>query len=349
MSDRPCSTDQNRRLVTELLARPDARGVLLAASRDPDAKLTFVLTRPLQDRSHRDGSALAVKIPVTANAGRAVECEARMLVELRRMGLGDLGMTVPRYVESMHVGGRPVLVATALEGTPMSVGYHQWLHTARRECVRDDFRLALGWLSKFQSATGRDSGPLTWGEEVGESLRGRWDGHPKLDAALARVAAAQQQFDTTPVVRTAVHGDFWFGNVLVSGGHVKGVVDWEAGTTDGWPLRDLARFVLSYLLYLDRHTRPGHAVPGHRSLHRTGFAPGVVYGLLGRGWMPRVTRAALMDGLAGLGLPAQWWYAVALAGIGEVAASANDDEFGAGHLEVLAGLPMRPRRYREIR
>lgn len=349
MSQQPNASEYSRRRVADLLAHPDARGVLLAASRDPDAKLTFVLTRPLEDRGRRGCSPLAVKIPVTAHAGTAVEHEGRMLVELRRMRLGDLARTVPRYVESMHVDGRPVLVSTALAGTPMSVGYHQWLHTARHGCVRSDFRLALGWLAEFQSATAHESRPLTWVDEVAEALRGRWDGHPDLDAALARLASAQRQFAGRPVPRTAVHGDFWFGNVLVADGEVGGVVDWEAGATDGWPLRDLARFVLSYLLYLDRHTRQGRAVLGHRSLRRTGFAPGVVYGLLGRGWMARVARSALVEGLSGLGLPAKWWYAVALTGIGEIAASANDDEFGAGHLELLAGLPMRPRRYRGAR
>ena len=349
MSDKPFPSGHSRRRAADLLAHPGSRGVLLAASRDPDAKLTFVLTRPLDDRGRRECSPLAVKIPVTAHAGNAVEHEAKMLVELRRMRLGDLARTVPRYVESMHVDGRPVLVSTALTGAPMSVGYHRWLHTARPDRVRSDFRVALGWLAEFQAATAHESRPLTWGDEVADVLRGRWDGHPDLDAALARVSVAQQHFAGAPAPRTAVHGDFWFGNVLVADGTVRGVVDWEAGAADGWPLRDLARFVLSYLLYLDRHTRPGHAVLGHPSLRRTGMAPGVVYGLLGRGWMARLARSALMEALSGLGLPTTWWYPVALTGIGEVAASANDDEFGAGHLQLLAGLPIRPRRYRGLR
>ena len=32
---------------------------------------------------------------------------------------------------------------------------------------------------------------------------------------------------------TAVHGDFWFGNLLSRGGEVTGVVDWEAGAAQG--------------------------------------------------------------------------------------------------------------------
>ena len=78
-----------------------------------------------------------------------------------------------------------------------------------------------------------------------------------------------------------MHGDFWFGNLLVAGDAVTGVVDWENGGVTGCPLRDLARFPLSYSLYLDRHTRPGHRVLGHRRLRRAGFGPGVRYALLG--------------------------------------------------------------------
>ena len=61
-----------------------------------------------------------------------------------------------------------------------------------------------------------------------------------------------------------MHGDFWFGNLLTRDGVVSGVVDWEHAAAQGSPLRDAVRFVLSYSLYLDRHTRPGRRVLGHR-------------------------------------------------------------------------------------
>ena len=70
-----------------------------------------------------------------------------MLVDLRRMCTGPLVSTFPRYVESVHVEERSALVSTALPGAPMSVGYHQWLHTARRSRVAADFRRADAWLT----------------------------------------------------------------------------------------------------------------------------------------------------------------------------------------------------------
>jgi hypothetical protein len=251
---------------------------------------------------------------------------------------------VPRYVRSVPVDGRSVLVATALPGTPMSVGYHSWRHTARPTAVRSDFTIAGRWLRELQDVTAHDGHKITWPTEVADALRGRWDGHPRLERALARLVAASSHLGDQTIPTTVVHGDFWFGNVLVADGRVTGVVDWESGSGSGCPLRDLARFALSYSLYIDRHGRPGRRVPGHPGLRRVGFAPGVAFALLGEAWFPRETRRFLGDGLERLGLPRWLWYDVALTGIGEVAASANDDDFGVGHLELLASLPCHPRR-----
>jgi hypothetical protein len=319
-----------------------ARGVLVAASKDPDAKLTFVTTSGPGTRVEQ----LAVKIPTTRQATAAVEAEGRMLVGLRRLPLGALVDTLPRYVESLNQGDRAVLVSTVLPGSPMGVGYHHWMHTARPSAVRRDLTRANVWLRAFQRATNGPDTTLTWVGDVRDDLRGRWDGHPLLEPALARLMVAHEHLDGLRAPTVAVHGDFWFGNVLVSGDRVSGVVDWEAGALRGCPLRDPARFALSYCLYLDRHTRPGHRVPGHPGLRHAGFGAGIGYGLLGTSWLPRLVRSFLADGLEAVGLPRSLWYDVALAGIGEVAARANDESFGAGHLALLASLPTRPRRVR---
>jgi len=326
------------RRLHDLLGLP--RGVLITASRDPDAKLTFVVTRQLPGTS--GSTRVVVKIPVTAGAAESVDREGRMLVDLRRMCTGPLLRTFPRYVQSVVVEERSALVSTALPGAPMSVGYHQWLHTARRSRVAADFRRAEAWLTAFQTDTHLGDKPVTWPAETEDALRRRWDGHPCLDLALRRLQVARSHLGGRIAPTTAVHGDFWFGNVLVSGDAVTGVVDWENGGVTGCPLRDLARFPLSYALYLDRHTRPGHRVLGHWALRRGDFGAGVRYALLGGGWLTCLVRGFLREGLLRLGLPPEHWYDVALVGIGEVAATANDEEFGRGHLMLLAGLPDSP-------
>lgn len=321
-----------------LLEEPEARGVLICSSRDPDAKLTFLVTdgSPGKDR-------LAIKIPSTDAAGSAVDAEISALVDIRRLGLGSLSATVPTYVVSLDLGGRPVLVSSAVTGCPMSIAYHRWHHTARKNLVAADLAAAFGWLEPFQTTTARGAAPTDWPGYVMQALRARNYAHPDLDDALARVESAAGRLEGQVMPVTAVHGDFWFGNVMIHRGVVSGVVDWEAGASQGSPLRDAVRFVLSYGLYLDRHTRPGHAVVGHPGLRRTGFGPGVAYALNGAGWFPDLVEATLSRHLERLGVDPSLWYDAALIGIGEVAAFANADDFGAGHLELLAGLPHRPR------
>ena len=79
-------------------ARSGPTGVLFAASRDPDAKLTFVECRT-------DGNGVAVKLPTTEGAGGSVAREGRLLVGLRCLPLGRLATTIPRYVRSAELAG----------------------------------------------------------------------------------------------------------------------------------------------------------------------------------------------------------------------------------------------------
>ena len=112
----------------------------------------------------------------------------------------------------------------------------------------------------------------------------------QLGPLAARLASA-----STP--RTVVHGDFWAGNLLVTGDTVTGVVDWAAGELSGEPLRDVARFALSY----SPVSRPAYPPrpPGRgpsRACARTAGAPGSGYAITGQGWFgdarPRLRRRA---------------------------------------------------------
>lgn len=333
-------TEWSRDPAARLLEEPEAKGVLICSSRDPDAKLTFLVTDEAPGRDR-----LAVKIPSTDAAGLAIDAETHALVEIERLGLGPLSPTVPKYVVSLDLEGRLVLVSTAVVGSPMSIAYHRWPHTARESEVTADFAAAFSWLESFQTATTQEPSPPTWSTLVLSAVRERLHGHPGFDVAVARLESAAERLDDCVMPSTAVHGDFWFGNIMVHRHSVSGVVDWEAGSPTGSPLRDAVRFALSYSLYLDRHTRAGHRVFGHPGLRRNGFAPGIAYALCGSGWLPALVRGTLSRHLERLGVDPDLWYDAAVTGIGEVAAFANDDAFGAGHLQLLASLPpARPHR-----
>ena len=135
-----------------------------------------------------------------------------------------------------------------------------------------------------------------------------------------------------------MHGDFWAGNLLLTGGTVTGVVDWAAGELAAKPLRDVAQFALSYALYLDRHTRPGRPVAGPSR------AAG---GRLGRRDRVRDHRAGLVRpsrprlrqrALARLGAGPELCRDALLAGLAEVAATADHPDFAAQHRDLLLRL-----------
>ena len=97
----------------------------------------------------------------------------------------------------------------------MGVAYHQWAHTARHCAVTRDFDAAFDWLATFQASTTRGRSAADWPTQVLEAVRGHWDGHPALARALERLETARDNLVGSPVASTAVHGDFWYGNLLV--------------------------------------------------------------------------------------------------------------------------------------
>jgi aminoglycoside phosphotransferase (APT) family kinase protein len=314
--------------LADVIARPGTRVVLLAGSRDPNAKMTLVL---IDDY----GPAFTVKIPTTAAAAQVVRAEGDLLTALSRLGLGSLDATLPRALGYFSAAGRPALVTTALLGAPMTVRYHAWRHTARRRRVQSDFTAAGTWLADLQRRTAGHSEQVTFLDDMLDQLYRRFPGYPGLSALRRRLAPEAARLAEFATPRTVVHGDYWLGNLLMIDDRVAGVVDWEAGVLAGEPLRDLARFAVSYSLYLDRHTRPGRRVRGHRRLRADRWGAGIAYALNGTGWFPDLVRAYVVEALERLGIAPDLWRATLLAGVAEVAATADHPEFARDHLDLL--------------
>jgi hypothetical protein len=170
---------------------------------------------------------------------------------------------------------------------------------------------------------------------VTSRLGRRFADDPELAWYLERLAEIHARLECETVPRTAVHGDLWFGNVLLSAGAVSGVVDWEAGSRAGEPLRDLVRFAVMYALYLDRRTRAGREVAGHPGLRAGCWGAALEFALDGMGWFPELFRRFLQTGLARLGASPECWRDATLAGIAEVAALTDDPPFARQHLELF--------------
>jgi aminoglycoside phosphotransferase (APT) family kinase protein len=309
------------------------QSVVIGVSKDPNAKLTTLLVAPGGGRP-----MLVAKAPTTSAAARAVEAEIELLQALRRLHPWSIIHTLPRVVDVVELEGRPVMVTTALPGVTMATTYMRWRHTASRDRVAADFAAAQAWLAELQSQTAGELAPLDLDGGVAERLRDRFDGHSQLGSDLDRLAAIHERLGGNLVRRSVVHGDFWPGNVLLTGGRVSGVVDWEAGCLTGEPVRDLMRFALMYALYLDRRTRPGRRVKGHRQLRADAWGAGVDYALDGHGWFPELFRRFVRHGLSRLGATPECWRDCVLAGIAEVAALTDDPDFSRRNLELFRRL-----------
>ena len=262
----------------------------------------------------------------------------QVLRELEKIRFQQGSATIPRVADLVEFGGRVGAVMTAVPGTPLTTLYLQWRHTRNARRVAADFTAVGAWLADFQQATAGESGALDMLGGVSSRLRARFPEDKDLDADLEWLARMHERLRGNAVPRTAVHGDFWSGNLLMDGRGLTGVVDWEAGSTSGEPVRDLVRFALMYALYLDRRTGHGRRVAGHPGLVAGSWGAGVEYALNGAGWFPERFRGFLRDGLQRLGASPERWRDAALAGIAEVAAVADDHGFARSHLELLRRL-----------
>jgi len=121
----------------------------------------------------------------------------------------------------------------------------------------------------------------------------------------------------------------------VADGEPGDVAQRFAGQRAGEPLRDVARFAVGYALYLDRHVRPGHRVPGHRGLRADSWGAGLVHAAHGNGWFGAVVRGYLVAAAERLGLSRDLWSDIMLAGIADVAATADHPDFARDHFELL--------------
>jgi len=266
---------------------------------------------------------LVARFPSGHATAAAVEREARLLVDLRRRGLGPVATTIPRHVGMRDFEGLPVALASTLPGRPMSPPERHRLRAAQPWLVRRDYQYAGDWLARLHEASATGSAPITWVDEVTEVLRSRRHDHPLLGRALHILEPAAAWLDGCRVDVTVVHGDFWHGNVLVDSERaaVSGVVNWMSGELEGCPLRDLARFSLRY----SRHAGAGPM--------RTA--------LWGTGWYARIVQAYLRAGLIRLGLPADRWRDVVLVGAAEIAGHDPDERSALDHLALLAAGPPR--------
>ncbi|HEU5421662.1 MAG TPA: phosphotransferase [Streptosporangiaceae bacterium] len=311
-----------------LLSVPGIRKIVLDGSRDPNSGVTVLLMPAAA------APTLAVKIGTTPAAADVIEREAKLLAAVRGLGLQRTGRTLPWHVSAFDADGMLAVASSAVPGVPMRTRYHSFRHLARPDLVRADFAAAGGWLADLHADSGTEPAPVTILDGVPEQIAARWPGDEPALILAEKLRTLGTRLAAASTIRTVVHGDFWAGNLLVTGNTVTGVVDWAAGQVSGEPLRDVARFALSYALYLDRHTRPGRPVAGHPELRADRWGAGIEYAIAGRHWFGGLVRDFVAGALARLGAPPGLWRDVLLAGLGEVAATADHPDFAIRHRDL---------------
>jgi aminoglycoside phosphotransferase (APT) family kinase protein len=321
-----------RRPLWEYVRDSGLRSLVVCASKNPNAKLIVLLVSPTTGRP-----LLAIKVPTTDAAAGAIEAERRILVELDDLDPA-FATTIPRIVDVVEFNGRPGFVMTAAEGLPMKTSYLRWRHTATQASVAVDFTAIDGWVTELQRRTAGRRAPLDMAAGIAPRLERRFPNREGLADDLEALSDVDARLRRNMTPRTAVHGDLWVGNVLLAGGRVSGVVDWEEATVSGEPVRDLVRFATMYSLFLDRRTRVGRRVAGHRVVRAGDWGAGVAYAVDGSGWFPDLFRRFLQNGLTRLGASSSSWRDATLAGIAEVAAFADDDDFASLHLDLFRRL-----------
>jgi aminoglycoside phosphotransferase (APT) family kinase protein len=326
------------RNLSDLLADTRFRMTVLGTSRDPNAKVTVLLYPVGADRS-----PLVVKVPTTDVAAQAVAREAGILAALHSFSSPLIASTVPRVVEMVTTSHGEALVATMAGGTPMTTAYHRWRHTRSRVAVSRDLGAVAAWLRQLHTETASGSAPVEMDAGITDRILTRFVDEPNAAHSVSAVASACSRLRQYRAPRTVVHGDLWCGNLLVGEGSVTGVVDWEEGTAAGEPLRDVARFALTYALYLDRHTRPGGPVSGHPGLRASGWGAGIAFLLDGDGWACDLLRTLVRLSMRRLGVPGDLWRDALVAGIAEIAALADDPTFARAHLNLLGRVVESPR------
>ena len=319
--------------VAELVrSSPGLRSVVVGVSKDPNAKVTVLLV------SERDGMpVMAVKVPTTPIAAAAVESEQAALVGLRARYPDVARDTIPRVIRTVEFEGLRGVVTTAVAGTPMTREYMRGRRSLRRR-TEAHLRAVSEWLASLHSATAAAPAGIDMEAGVASGLRARFGDDRHLADDLARLAVIHAALGAEHAARTVVHGDLWFGNVLVGREGVTGVVDWEAACLRGEPVRDLARFAIMYALYLDDGPSVVRRLRGSGRKRSPAWGAGVEFALNGTGWFPELFRGFLRDGLRRLGASPAVWREAALAGLADVAARTDDPGFGRSHLELFRRL-----------
>lgn len=196
-----------------------------------------------------------IKLPLTAEANRGLEREARVLAALHAdERLGDWRRLVPRPLADGTVLGQPYRIESVVLGSgfgdrmgdkatrdplPEAAAAIHVLHTTTMRVASCGSRLAERWIDA----------PIHDLARHGERR------HPRLATRLDALRAELHGAMSGRAFTTSwIHGDYWLGNLLSSPGSltIEGIVDWDAAAPEELAIHDVL-----HLLFYTRRLRTG--------------------------------------------------------------------------------------------
>jgi aminoglycoside phosphotransferase (APT) family kinase protein len=201
---------------------------------------------------------LVAKLPRLAGDGAALAAEATGLTDVQR-ALGETS-SVPRLVAFLADQPHPLLVETAVQGTPVSPA-------ALARDLEGNVEAAVAWLERLARTSGRppsaDEDDRRFRRLVEEPLQALGaGGHADLDLRdlVPRTLEALEPLRGARLPLVLEHGDTSHPNLLRRPFGDLGVVDWELADLDGLPGYDLCFF----LVYAASASRRGGQSPEPR-------------------------------------------------------------------------------------
>jgi aminoglycoside phosphotransferase (APT) family kinase protein len=194
-----------------------------------------------------DGHARVVlKMPMASEALIGFDAESSVLAGLQQDDrLREWTQLVPQPLATGYLQGRRFRIDSALPGQPA-------LETLGDEPAASDRLLdaAAETIHELHARTATrieadDALVRKWIDDPVRVLMVGADRVPGAAAALQRVRQElQEAVEARDFSAGTVHGDYWFGNLLVSGPEPTGIVDWDAGGTGELPAIDVLHLVL---------------------------------------------------------------------------------------------------------
>ena len=195
-------------------------------------------------RCRATGRRRVVKMPCTAEGAESLRRQTAVLTALhadtRLAGWVDV---VPRHRTRGEIAGHLYWIEDAVPGTPVP-------DAALRNPV---FAAAVRLIEDLHARTGDErtveaTDVAAWVDQPLSLLRSFYAAQhrpgPSI-AALGRLSARLSDELAGRRIRTSwIHGDFWPGNMLISGSAVTGVVDWDQAEPHQLPLQDLLHLSL---------------------------------------------------------------------------------------------------------